>query len=195
MSIEDELIAIGKELTPNFTITEADAPYYDSLVKYFISVQKGYKKGLYIAGQVGTGKTLSLKVMQKMFGGFTIVSSRHLVREFMKSKTNGMEVLDQYGRDSFVKDANGNRDIKKPIHLCIDDLGLDEVNSKLYGNQVNIFMEILLDRYECWIDYGLRTLITTNASPKIMEESYGTRVRERMREMCEYITITGDSKR
>jgi len=191
-NFEQEINTIGKEFTPNFIISEADAPYYTSLIKYFTS---GSPKGLYVGGEVGTGKTISMKIMQRMFGGFNIISSRHLVREFLQSKVNGMDVLDAYGRNSFQKDANGNRNVKKPIHICIDDLGLDEVNSKLYGNQVNIFMEILLDRYECWTEFGMKTFITTNASPKIMEESYGLRVRERLREMCEYITITGKSKR
>jgi len=191
-NFEEEINRIGKEFVPSFKLSEQDAKYYTTLVQYFTS---GSPKGIYIAGEVGTGKTLSIKIMQRMFGNFSIVSSRHLVREFLQSKVNGMDILDSYGRNSFQKDVNGNRNIKKPIHICIDDLGLDDVNSKLYGNQVNIFMEILLDRYECWIDYGMKTLITTNAPPKIMEECYGTRVRERLREMCEYITITGESKR
>jgi len=191
-NFEEEINTIGKEFTPNFVISEVDAPYYTALVKYFAG---NSTKGLYVGGEVGTGKTISMKIMQRMFGGFSIISSRHLVREFLQSKVNGMDVLDLYGRNSFQKDANGNRNIKKPINICIDDLGLDEVNSKLYGNQVNIFMEILLDRYECWIEFGMKTLITTNASPQIMEESYGLRVRERLREMCEYVTIVGKSKR
>lgn len=191
-NFEQEILVWGQEFTPNFCITEADAPYYTALVQYFT---KRTDKGLYVAGEVGTGKTISMKIMQRMFGGFSIISSRHLVREFMQSKVNGMDVLDAYGRNCFKKDANGNRNIKQPIQICIDDLGLDDVNSKLYGNQVNIFMEILLDRYECWVEYGMKTLITTNASPKMMEESYGLRVRERLREMCETITITGKSKR
>lgn len=193
----EKIIAVGKTIDPLFEIIEEQKQYYIDLVRYF-SNHAGtldVNKGLLISGDIGTGKTLSMKVMQKMFGNIKIVSARHLIREFLMSKVNGMDVLDEYGRRSFYKTPQGQIDIKRPMQIYFDDLGLEEVNTKMYGNQQNILAEILLDRYENFKHHGMKTYATTNLTPDAMEKIYGLRVRDRMVEMMNYVTLTGKSKR
>lgn len=190
----DKLLEIGRTIEPDFTLMDADKEYYTKLADYFANMRED-SPGLYIAGPVGSGKTLSMKIMQLVYGNFMIIPARHIIRDFMQSSKAGMDVIDKYGRYSFKQDSNGGRDMRKPIHLCIDDLGLDEVNSKLYGNQSNVMMEILLDRYDLWVDYGVRTYITSNATSAKIEENYGSRVKDRLKEMTCYIKMVCESKR
>lgn len=184
----------GKQIEPMFSIPEEQVKYYLDLYDYFAKNECGLdlEKGLLISGGVGTGKTLSMRIMQRIFGKFKIVSARHVVREYL---IEGFKVLDVYGRNSFVLNSHGNIDPKNPIHFCFDDILLEEVNAKFYGNQQNLMAEILLDRYDMFTGYKMLTYCTTNAMTSAIEETYGTRVKDRMREMMNVITLTGKSFR
>lgn len=192
--MKQKIEEVGKIIEPNFKIMQEQEAYYFNLVQYFMQKegQLDYDKGLFISGDVGTGKTLSMKIMQRLFGGFRIVSARHLIREFL---IDGVKVIDNYGRKSFEINSLGNIDIKKPTNYCFDDLLLEEVNSKFYGNQQNLMAEVLLDRYDMFIGYKMKTFSTTNATPTMLETNYGSRIRDRLKEMCNYVTLTGTSLR
>ena len=192
-----KLIEIGQSIEPNFSISESDQNYYDQLFDYFMAVQDNKtNRGLFLNGELGTGKSLSIKLMKSAFGGFKIVMARHVLREFLQSKVSGMDILDIYGRNSYSNSSTtGYPDKKKPIHYCFDDVGAHESSSKMYGNQTNVFTEILSDRYEEWKEFGMRTIIVTNSDPDAIEAMYGKRIRDRLREMCVPIKILGESKR
>lgn len=56
-------------------------------------------------------------------------------------------------------------------------------------------LEILLDRYELFMSNGMITHLTTNLTPELIEQQYGNRLRDRLREMMNYITMPGNTKR
>ena len=184
----------GKEVEPEFVLLSEQEQYYINLYRYFAKDGGEYnnEKGLLISGGVGTGKTLSMKVMQRIFGNFSVVSSRHIIREFM---INGVKVIDEYGRFSFTTNQHGNMDYNKPKHICFDDMLLEEANAKFYGNQQNLMAEILLDRYDMFHRSKMITYATTNSDMKTLEATYGVRVRDRVREMMNYIILTGNTFR
>jgi len=184
----------GKLIEPNFKLLPEQESYYLNLFNYF-NKQEGeldINKGLLVSGSVGTGKTLSMKIMQKIFGGFSIVSSRHIVREFM---IDSVRVIDTYGRKSFQINAHGNPDMNKPKHICFDDILLEESHSKFYGNEQNVIAEVLLDRYDMFLRSKMFTYATTNSDMSKLEITYGLRVRDRIREMMNYIPLTGKTFR
>lgn len=185
---------IGKTIEAHFCVPPEQKEYYLNLYDYFSKNDCPWdlNKGLLISGGIGVGKTLSMKIMQNIFGNFKIESARHLVREYL---IDGVKVIDTYGRKSFVINPQGNIDIKKPVHYCFDDILLEEVNAKFYGNQQNLMAEVLLDRYDMFIRHGMRTFATTNAVANMIEESYGARVRDRIREMCNVVTLLGETFR
>lgn len=181
---------------PAFEVRNHEENYYVNLYLYF-SKQGGCiwdpAKGLLIAGHVGTGKTISFKIMQSIFYGFGIVNTRHVVRDYLQA---GVQILDKYGRDSFKHNgAHGAINYKNPITWCFDDFGQENTNTKLWGNPINVIEEIFCDRYEKFLEHGLLTHATCNVNEQLMEEAYGIRVRDRLRQMMNYILLTGDSKR
>lgn len=186
-----KIITIGKTIIPEFKITPELEQIYFQLYTYFIKQDTGLdlKKGLLLTGSIGTGKTTAMKIFSKMFA-FKIASTRYIIREF---NITGMEIIDQYGRDSYMMDGVPLQ--KKPITVCFDDLGMEETNSQLYGNKANVVGEILLDRYDCFINSGMITHATTNLLISDLEKIYGDRIRDRLREMMNLIIFKGESLR
>jgi DNA replication protein DnaC len=90
--------------------------------------------------------------------------------------------LNEYGRES-----------KSTVYF--DDLGLEEVNVKMFGNSANVMSEILIDRYDSFKTKGVLTYASSNLTPSQFEDVYGARMRDRMKEMFNLITVKGESFR
>ncbi len=175
----------AKMLIPNFQKTDI----YDILTEYFSKsekfTQRGYNlnKGLLVVGDVGTGKTEAFNVFRELLRSsnrfFQVASCRQIIRDYTNE---GAKVLNKYGRDS-----------KHTVYF--DDLGLEEVNVKMYGNNANVMSEIMLDRYESFKREGIKTFATSNLGAKEFGEIYGERMRDRMREMFNFIEVKGESFR
>ena len=195
--ILEQVIRIGKKILPGFDIPEEQKVYYINLALYF-SGHPGcawdLKKGLLISGVVGTGKTLSMRIMAEATRKFKIINTRYVIRDYMAAQIP-VSVIDKYGRSSFRITAHGTPDREIPFAYCFDDFGLENVSTKNYGNQQNIMEEVMLDRYDMFLAHGMITHCTTNLSPTMIEKYYGIRVRDRLREMVNYIELQGASKR
>lgn len=76
--------------------------------------------------------------------------------------------------------------------FCFDDLG-SEQQIKHFGNDCNVMAEILITRYEQFIDNKSITHITTNLSASEIEKLYGNRLRSRMRNMFNVISFDSNS--
>lgn len=188
--------AVGKEMNPGFMINAEQEFYYIDLFNYFRGAdgRLDLNKGLLICGPVGTGKTFSMRLFQKMTRAFGIVTTRHIIRDYFAEKVPST-IIDKYGRESFYKSSMGVIDKKKPQTWCFDDFGLESVSVKNYGNEQNILEEIMLDRYDLALSCGMKTIVTTNLTPEMIEQNYGLRVRDRFRETMNYLTLTGETFR
>jgi len=187
----------GKDMTPDFKLQGDSLNFYKQLYYYFSpdeNIAKNFngslKKGLLVSGNIGCGKTTAMKIFRKLTYQFRIYETRYIIREF---NIDGMEVLNKYGKESYLQKYPEAP--KTPINLCFDDFGLEDTNSQLYGNSANVIGEIMLDRYEGFVNYGIRTHATTNLSPANIEEIYGDRLRDRLREMMNFIVLKGNTLR
>ena len=147
-------------------------------------------KGLSLVGNVGSGKTLLLSIISKLLR-FGIISCREISE---KCQSEGKKELTLYGRNSFKRGVNNIRDLKQPITRGFDDLGAEEI-ANFYGNKIDPMGEIIQDRYDMFVKYGLTTRITTNFNGNGIEERYGPRVRSRIRQMFNQIIVTGPDRR
>lgn len=171
----------GFELTEIYEILTDYVTKDDAFLKR--SDKYSFEKGLLVLGSVGTGKTQAFNVFREISRGsnnfFDVVSTRHIIRDYT---VEGASVLSKYGRDS-----------KRVIYF--DDLGLEEVNAKMYGNNANVMSEILMDRYENFKRYGTKTFASSNLNATQFEEIYGVRMRDRFKEMFNVVKVTGESFR
>ena len=170
---------IGKE----YIISESEKAIIFAIIAWMLKddlvakeMNFDLNKGILLSGPIGCGKTTLFKILRSCnfpAAKYSIVSTRHIVSEFMQS---GYEILEKY--------SNGNlsHDIRTPKAYCFDDLGT-ETTSKYFGNDCNVMAEILLTRYDLFKEKGIITHLTTNLSATEIESQYGNRLRSRMREM------------
>ena len=142
--------------------------------------QYSINKGLLITGKCGTGKTLLLKIYQKIvrnlpLQAFQTVSSNKVVRHYDES---GSEALKTY--------------IERK--MMFDDFG-SENKGKHYGKDEEVFKTILEERYNLFIDNGLKTYLTSNLSLSHIGQRYGDRVNSRIHEMFNIIVLGGNDRR
>ena len=131
-----------------------------------------------LTGPVGCGKTSRmrlLKFLEPYQKPYSVIPSRNIVFGFNHI---GFKVIEDYG--------NGH-------YFCFDDLGV-EPTGRHYGKDCNVMGEILLSRYELFVNHNIRTHCTTNLNARELEERYGKRVRSRMRQMFNLVAFERDSK-
>jgi DNA replication protein DnaC len=135
-------------------------------------------KGILLLGPVGSGKTSLMNLIRDFFPiSFRpiIKSTREISYEFNQE---GYATIDKYGKTEKV--------------YCFDDLGV-ESSLKHYGNECNTMGEIILSRYDQYIQSGTITHVTTNLNSVELEKMYGVRVRSRLREMFNLIAFSKET--
>jgi DNA replication protein DnaC len=182
----------GKELYGNhFKIIEEDYLIIYKLIAYFLKDEQAcfqfginLNKGILITGPVGCGKTSLMTLMKYLTPAehkFILKPCRDISFEFIQ---DGYEVIHRYSK--------GKQQQLDPKIYCFDDLGLEN-NLKYYGNECNVMAEILLSRYDLYINKKIKTHVTTNLSATEIESVYGNRVRSRMREMLNLIAYSNNT--
>lgn len=176
----------------HFTVLTDDQPVIIKLAAYFFSdaataqrLGLNLEKGLIVSGPVGSGKTALMKLMKQLSGRerqFLIKPCRDVSFEFI---AEGYPVIHKYASGKTFQSGPGN--------VCFDDLGA-EGSLKYYGNECNVMAEVLLSRYDLYIEKKITTHITTNLAASEIEKQYGTRVRSRLREMCNLIAFPSHTK-
>ena len=136
------------------------------------------RKGLMIRGNVGTGKSLIAEALSKIIFELDI-----LVPKFIHAS----ELQDLYIRNDFDEIDI----IKKRAYTIIDDVGVESVETKNYGNVKEPFIDVFDYRYR----EQKQTVITTNLAPSEIKELYGTRIIDRFRECMNDLVLDGDSFR
>lgn len=190
---------IGRSLCPGFVIDEQNRFVYENVRKWcdgdpdFLAldpqtsktVKGDLRKGLYIAGNAGSGKTLCTRVFAKYACYFGLKfaagdgEQRLGWRNFFSS-----EICESYAHTGDV-----NALISIPS-LCIQDVGSEPLETLYMGNKKTVIGYILQMRGE---RPDLITVITSNN--RIRENIYGDRVTSRLYAMCNYYELKGKDRR
>lgn len=164
-----------------FSIRKEDLYLIHKLIAYAIGEEElcsnygiDLDKGILLTGPVGCGKTSLISLLPQFMHAhqkYVVKNTRDIASEFHKE---GFEIIHRYGRR------------EKPF--CIDDLGVEH-NIKHFGNECNTIGEILLQRYDMHVNYGIVTHATTNLNADELEDIYGIRVRSRLRSMFNLVSF------
>ena len=170
-----------------FKILETDHEIIYKLIAYFLKDEQScyqfnidLEKGILLSGPIGCGKTSLMNLMKYLAqteNKFSVKPCRDISFEFIQ---DGYEVIHRYSKGKLYQ--------AEPRTYCFDDLGTEN-NIKYFGNECNVMAEILLSRYDLFIAKKLQTHITTNLSASEIEKNYGSRVRSRLRELCNLIAF------
>jgi hypothetical protein len=183
----------GKEhYGQSFKINILDIPTIYKLLIYMIQDEKtalklkiDLSKGILVSGAIGCGKTSLMHLIRPFAyqnSDYKIKTCREVSFEFAK---NGFEAINCYT----LKQANQS----KLTGYCFDDLGAEQ-QIKHFGNDCNVMAEVLISRYEQFVENKSVTHITTNLSASEIENNYGNRLRSRMRQMFNLITFDSRTK-
>lgn len=139
-------------------------------------------KGILLLGPIGCGKTSLMKLLASQSADdrkYIIKPAREISMEFSKQ---GYDVINKYSRTS-----------RSHVPICFDDLGV-EPPMRYFGDPINVLGEILLSRYELFINKKILTHGTTNLNAQELEQRYGNRVRSRLREMFNLIAFPKEAR-
>lgn len=163
------------------------------VAKWLCDPQK--RPGLLLFGKVGTGKTTLLRA---------ICATINEVCE-RDSYENGTRetTLDNFRCISIVKAKGIINDYINPQSrpryelmtkvslMAIDELGVEPMESKYYGNVSEPLIDLFCERY----DRQLLTIVSTNLGNAEIRQRYGTRLADRFNEMFATIPFNGQSFR
>ena len=169
----------------NFKIYEEDEVVLYKLCIYFIrdfdacaKLNIDPNKGILLSGPVGCGKTSLMKLLRHIVPhqkSYELIPARNITFAF---NNIGYKTIQEYGNSNFY---------------CFDDLGV-ETTGRHFGKDCNVMGEILLSRYDLFLQRKIRTHATTNLNAQELEERYGNRVRSRMRQLFNLIAFDRESK-
>lgn len=194
---------IGKQFAPGFVVDNDNRWVYEQLIKWIMGdatmqaidpttgaiVQGNLTKGIYLAGNTGSGKSLALQVLSiyRRVDNIKIVINEEVVN------LNYRPIRVDEICDAYAKTGDISKYKRMPI-LCIQDFGSEETTTLHMGNRINVMQQIIESRGD---RHDLITLISSNQSignPKL-DERYGKRVVSRLNEMCNYIVLKGSDRR
>jgi len=182
----------GKEHYGNtFRINILDIPTIRKLLIYMIKDQNtaikeqiDLSKGILLSGPIGCGKTSIMHLIRPFaspLSEYKIKTCREISFEFAK---NGFDAINKYTlKQNYQSRLSG---------YCFDDLG-SEQQIKHFGNDCNVMAEVLITRYEQFVENNSITHLTSNLSASEIELLYGNRLRSRMRNMFNLISFNINS--
>jgi DNA replication protein DnaC len=161
-------------------VSEEDIP--KKLLDIFKEI-KVTRKGLYIHGSVGTGKTHLMYALGKY-------AERNLIRDV--EVFNSTDMLRRM-RDDFAKTDSYDKEhlFKKLLEfrglLMIDDIGAEKLSDWV----LETFYLLINKRYE----EMMPTLFTSNLPLKDLADKIGDRTVSRIVESCDVYNLDGDDRR
>lgn len=173
----EAFLLVGEDMKQNkIIVNKSNRDAIEKAIKWVIRDKSVYatNKGLWISGDVGVGKTFIAEVLVRM----------------LKYSGSSMFRTHALGLIDILNGEEKERLFSSP--LFIDDLGAEEPIINYYGTKIRPIYEVLNRRY---LDQRFNMIVTTNLSPSQIEERYGDRVRDRIKEMFNVIKITGQSLR
>lgn len=177
-----------------FRFTEENTKVVTTILRYFsgsedfneygvIKNKACLSKGLLVSGNIGVGKTLLFKTIQK--AGRELCKKGYKRAHFKNISCGNFVSL--YMTSTKYNSLDFNLKTFEKNKLYIDDLGIET----LAFNQYELMEQVLFERYS----NRALTFITTNLKMSEILSRYGERVADRLPEMCNIIIWKGKSLR
>ena len=195
---------IGNKIIKGFTIDSENEFAYKGVLKWLFGlpfecidpdtnklVEGNHYKGIYIAGNTGSGKSILLTIMAAIAHHYGIIyefDGENIPLTWADTRSD--ELCNEFimqGAEIVHKAQNANV-------LCLNDFGSEMPEQMFMGNRMNIIRQIVESRAD---KMGQFTLFSSNLpiNDESIESKYGTRVASRLRQMCNYFILAGTDRR
>jgi DNA replication protein DnaC len=200
-------ILAKKELKSEFEFDSENNTTVAAFVAYFTNnfeemqkYQIDPRKGIMIFGNPGSGKSMLFRILRSCLQSETVVeigerefkersffqkssllTCEHMAKLYM---AKGEVELHKYGQNAVIT-INGDTHCH---NACFDDLGAEEIRNN-FGNLKEVMVDLIVERYDLFLQYGLKTHFTTNLDPTQIKKRYKDRVSSRLRQMCNLLAI------
>lgn len=153
------------------------------------------KKGLFLSGNIGVGKTTMLRVIRQVqiqiyreYGIQRVVNFDH--SNYENCFYTATELVDKYTNGDYRK----MQYLANIPLLTIDEVGRENLAANSFGNQKSVIADLLAARYQNK-NLVVYTGITTNLNAEGFKDRYGYFILDRVKEMFNFIRVDGDSLR
>lgn len=161
---------------------------FRNLTMYFVGDESGpynLRKGIRLYGPTGVGKTLLLRTFaENPTKPFIVKGAIELANEF-KGKDGGEEFFIKYS--NVMQHVGSNKFGVKSRLLCIDDLGVENPTIKRYGEEYNLFQDLIQQLYTNRVLFH----VSDNLTSTHVQQRYGDRVESRFCEIFNEIDLSG----
>lgn len=175
-----------------FIIDNANRQLVSDMFYYAIrSAESRYdvSKGLILAGSIGTGKTTLLGAI----GQFRNTLDRNGFKVWSCTTDIPAHFM-QTGELSKYTDATDALE-RSFVDMGFDELGREPMPMSRYGTNVNVMSQLIQCRYSRYKTSGAQSHFTTNFMPDKLKDFYGQFVVDRLKEMCNWVPVIGNSRR
>ena len=156
----------------------ADFEQLPKAIRAKVEKMRETRRGLYIWGPVGTGKTYAAYAIMKKLGELGIRATLYTAPDLMDKLRDDFGHKDTYNLDRILE----NRGV-----LIIDDLGAEKITEWV----VETLHRIVDKRYR----EVLPTIVTSNNSLDELVERVGDRIPSRLAETCDVVKLEGEDRR
>lgn len=179
----------AKNVCPGFEIRDEMKSVYSDIVRWAMMDYGGNldpDKGLFIWGEVGTGKSTML----------------HIIREFCREVrpivdgnryyfriNNVIDICAEYADESPDGGYGAIQTYINCSRQAFDELGSETNPTGRWGNFENVMQYIFQRRYDN--RFHQFTHVTTNLTPDQIAEYYGARIYDRFKEMFNFVALRG----
>lgn len=186
---------LDKRIGGNFVIEPAQRKTINDIFFYICNrpqlTSLDCSKGLMLCGTVGTGKTSLLYAMRQFLvdtirDGFPIFNVANDVVQFYAQKGD-------IGK--FITDVDPITGHHEAGTMAFDELGREAIPANHYGTKLNVMEQIIQSRYSYYTTERAKTHFTTNCNAADLERIYGDYILDRLKEMCNWVALTGTSHR
>ncbi len=191
---EELLTIIGGGILPGgFAIDKENGAVYRKFTSWLLAQgELSPLKGIYLAGNVGTGKSVCMKVMRTLAYELGLkVKYGNSVERLAWRTWRTDEVC------AIFASTGDLTPFKEARVACFDDLGSEPMETLYMGNRVNVMREIIEYRGD---RPDLITLFTSNLPIDRLgaigeRVRYGQRAQSRIYQMCNYLVLGGADRR